>query len=229
MDELVSRFLDGEDISYYLSKRAHKPSEFDELLYDWGIYHFHLGQTIDSSGFISRTGPILFARLDDNYVYCINIFCHGRGVAPPWNKQEMIEIIHENWPNSIASHKIECDGILWPDNEPPTDEEHAMYRKNHLNIPVETADGTIYHSPGLGYMASGHSIEIQQTCKRIWNTLKMVEMKILTNLPSYISAVQAKMGALSLGTNVSFRLVFCNGEFFVIEAKSSSRLIKVNI
>lgn len=37
---LVQKFDNGEDVSQHLSKDAASPSEFDGLLYDWGIYHF---------------------------------------------------------------------------------------------------------------------------------------------------------------------------------------------
>ena len=108
---LVQKFENGEDVSPHLSKGATSPAEFDGLLYDWGIYHFHLGETIDNqTGRIKRTGPVLFAKIDDENVYCINIYCHGKNVQQPWTKQDLLKIIHNNWPQTIAKWKLP-DGI----------------------------------------------------------------------------------------------------------------------
>lgn len=53
----------GENITPYLSKLVLKPN-WDAMLDDFGISHFHLGSTLESDGkFIKRTGPLLFANL----------------------------------------------------------------------------------------------------------------------------------------------------------------------
>ena len=101
---LVQKFENGDDVSLHLSKDATSPSEFDGLLYDWGIYHFHLGETIDhQTGRIERTGPVLFAKIDNENVYCINVYSHGKNVQQPWAKQDLLKIIHNNWPQTFCN------------------------------------------------------------------------------------------------------------------------------
>ena len=101
---LVQKFENGNDVSLHLSKDATSPSEFDGLLYDWGIYHFHLGETIDhQTGRIERTGPVLFAKIDNENVYCINVYSHGKNVQQPWAKQDLLKIIHNNWPQTFCN------------------------------------------------------------------------------------------------------------------------------
>ncbi len=116
LSSLVEKFEKGEDVVPNLSKDALNPSKFDGLLYDWGIYYFHLGTAVDTTaGRVVRTGPILFAKVDAENVYCINIYSHDRTVLAPWCRQEMVEIIHRNWPETIKQYRIpEVTRALYP-------------------------------------------------------------------------------------------------------------------
>ena len=106
---LIDKLKPGQDVSLHLSKDALSPTEFDGLLYDWGIYHLHLGEIIDpATGRIERTGPVLFLKIDENSAYLINVYNHGRGIKQPWSMQELIQIIHNNWPSIIAKYRFPC-------------------------------------------------------------------------------------------------------------------------
>ena len=151
---LVQKFDNGEDVSQHLSKDAASPSEFDGLLYDWGIYHFHLGKTIDhQTGRIERTGPVLFAKIDNENVYCINVYSHGKNVQQPWAKQDLLKIIHNNWPQTIAKWKLP-DGIeLCPESIAlPSDSQYAFLRRSGISTAIFVDKGIAYISPGGGYM-----------------------------------------------------------------------------
>ena len=181
---LERKFENGDDVSLHLSKDATSPSEFDGLLYDWGIYHFHLGEVIDNqTGRIERTGPVLFAKVDNENVYCINIYNHGKNVQQPWSKQEMLRIIHNNWPQTIAKWKLP-DGIeLYPENIlPSSDTQYASLRKSGISMPIFIDKGIAYFSPGGGYMSTGHSQEIVRYCQKIHNTLKLNELYVRESL-----------------------------------------------
>lgn len=54
----------------------------------------------EPNGFVNRTGPVLFARFDEQNAYLINVWSHGN-----WTNQDMIRIIHNNWPESIEDLK----------------------------------------------------------------------------------------------------------------------------
>lgn len=226
---LVQKFKNGEDVSLHLSKYANNPSEFDELLYDWGIYHFHLGKTTDAkTGRIKRTGPILFAKVDNINVYCINIYDHGKGIQP-WSKQEMLRILHRNWPETIKDYKLPEGIRLHPDTlSPPNDIEYATLRKNGISTMTFVEDGVAYISPGGGYTSSGHSTEIVMLCQRIHKTLKRYELYIKENITSLAEYIE-KFARQSSKQKLHFKLIEKDGALYIGEMQSMILLIKVSI
>lgn len=225
---LVQKFENGEDVSPHLSKGATSPAEFDGLLYDWGIYHFHLGETIDNqTGRIKRTGPVLFAKIDDENVYCINIYCHGKNVQQPWTKQDLLKIIHNNWPQTIAKWKLP-DGIkLYPESiTPPTDAQHASLRKNGISTAIFVDKGIAYLSPGGGYMSTGHSQEIVRYCQRVHNTLRRYELYIRDNVTSLVIKIEKGAGK-PVGRKLNFKLIGTDNGLYIEEQQSKIILFKV--
>lgn len=226
---LVQKFENGEDVSPHLSKDATSPSKFDELLYDWGIYHFHLGETVDpQTGRIKRTAPILFAKIDNENVYCINIYNHGKNVQQPWAKQDMLKIIHCNWPQTIAMWKLP-DGIkLYPENiVPPSDTQYASLRKAGISTPIFVDKNIAYVSPGGGYMSTGHSQEIMRYCQRVHNTLKCYEMHISDNIISLVMKIE-KISGKPVGRKLHFKLIDIENVIYIEEEQSKIALFKVD-
>jgi hypothetical protein len=121
----------------------------DDLLNDWHIFHFHLGQNVENDGFIERTDPLLFARVTETYFYEINIYGHGN-----WSNLDLVEIIHKNWPETIENFALNnILGLTYA----PTSGDIATLRKNQINSFIQTEDGTIYAPIGGGYMSDGSS------------------------------------------------------------------------
>lgn len=225
---LTQKFENGDDVSLHLSKGAEAPSEFDGLLYDWGIYHFHLGKTIDhQTGRIERTGPVLFAKIDNENVYCINIYSHGKNVQQPWAKQNLLKIIHNNWPQTIAKWKLP-DGIeLYPESiAPPTDTQYASLRKNGISTAIFVDKGIAYISPGGGYMSTGHSQEIVRYCQRVHNTLKRHELHIRDNITSLVMKIE-KITGKPVSRRLHFKLIEIDNVFYIEELQSKIALLKV--
>lgn len=105
IDKIISDAKSGISLKPYLSKGIKKITKPDKMLNDWGIVHFHLGDSINSDGFIKRTGELLFAyrdeKLNPNKLYFLDIHHHGE-----WSKKRTVEILHNNWKNSIEHYKI---------------------------------------------------------------------------------------------------------------------------
>ena len=226
LDVLVNKFENGENVVPYLSKDAFNPSKFDGLLYDWGIYHFHLGSVDLKTGHIKRTGPVLFAWVNDDAVYCINIYSHGKNVPPPWYKKELIQIIHNNWPELIKQWKLPELTQLVPH---PTDDDYKWARQEHLYTCIEIAEGTVYAPPGRGLTSSGHSSEVVLLCNSIWNTLKRNELYIKEHISSFISVIQARTGVFSYSKKLYFKLWYEDKEFYVVDIGSQTALLKVDL
>mgnify|MGYP007106143797 FL=1 len=225
---LVQKFENGDDVSLHLSKDATSPSEFDGLLYDWGIYHFHLGETIDhQTGRIERTGPVLFAKIDNENVYCINVYSHGKNVQQPWAKQDLLKIIHNNWPQTIAKWKLP-DGIeLCPESITlPSDSQYAFLRRSGISTAIFVDKGIAYISPGGGYMSTGHSQEIVLYCQRVHNTLKHCELHIGNSITSLVKQIEEITGK-PVGRRLHFKLIEIDNVLYVEEKQSKITLFKV--
>ena len=225
---LVQKFDNGEDVSQHVSKDAASPSEFDGLLYDWGIYHFHLGKTIDhQTGRIERTGPVLFAKIDNENVYCINVYSHGKNVQQPWAKQDLLKIIHNNWPQTIAKWKLP-DGIeLCPESIAlPSDSQYAFLRRSGISTAIFVDKGIAYISPGGGYMSTGHSQEIVLYCQRVHNTLKHCELHIGNSITSLVKQIEEITGK-PVGRRLHFKLIEIDNVLYVEEQQSKITLFKV--
>lgn len=90
---LLRKIRNGEDVSPYLSKRAHSygytPAsrvrngevdsweDKDQLLNTKGFHHFHLNMNIQSTGLSERTDDVLFAFVSRDKFHAIGIFNHS--------------------------------------------------------------------------------------------------------------------------------------------------------
>lgn len=148
-EQLKSKIENGDDINPYLSKSVFKLQKDDLMFYDWGIHHFHLGEYIESDGFIKRTGPLAFGIVKSDSIYFISIEAHGS-----WSDKSLIEIVDRDWPELISSHRF--NGSIEPNF---TDEEHGILRKAHVNTAIQLSNGHSYIALGGGYTSAGTSME----------------------------------------------------------------------
>lgn len=226
LSTLVDKFENGISVVPNLSKDALNPSVFDGLLYDWGIYHFHLGAVNQKTGYAERTGPVLFAWVNDDAVYCINTYLHGKTAPPPWYKRELLEIIHNNWPELIEQWRLPEVLEVCPH---PTDEDYKQARQQCFYTFIELKNGVTYAPPGMGLMSSGHSAEIVRLCDSIWNTLKRNELYIKDHLPSFISIIQSRIGTFPYSKKLYFKLWCEDKMFYVVDIGSQTALLKVEL
>lgn len=141
LEEIQRKSLNGEDLRPHQSERVDKLKFNDALFNDWGIHHFHLNTAIQKNGFIVRSGPVLFARVTDDTLYCITVAEHGT-----WSDLQMLEILHRDWPDSIAEFRTK--GVA---PELVTDEQIQNLRDTGGNVSPALADGTGYTAIGGGY------------------------------------------------------------------------------
>ena len=147
--KLETAIRNGESLSPYMSRTTTATSYHDSLLDHWGIYHFHLGTELAEGGsFVRRTGEVLLCRVDDSNAYFIKAVPHGRNVPPPWYEKELIEIIHENWPESIR-HAL-ATGVTGLSPRLTDEEVAELRRKSNIVLLLEMSDGTVYVPPGVG-------------------------------------------------------------------------------
>lgn len=145
--DIVSDIENGEGLKKYQSRNLKKLDYDDDMLSHWGVQHFHLGQALENDGYVKRTGDLLFIHFSGTSAHILGFFKHGA-----WVDLDIIEIIHENWPQELAVFKSGSNST------PLTELEYKTLRKKHVNANVIVKDGTEYLCPGMGVNANGAPI-----------------------------------------------------------------------
>lgn len=168
---------EGGDIRPYLSHKTKDANYNDLLLNEWGIHHFH---------FLSRgTKDILFVMFTDTDAFIIQALPHGAGHSDVWVNTLLIEILHKNWPEIIAGHKLA--GVS---GEHLTATERGNIRKSHGNVAITVSDGTTYSSLGGGIAASGTCFYDIINCDKLIETLTEWEEWVKANEGSFRVALK---------------------------------------
>lgn len=168
VERIAQRFADGDDLRGNLSRSITDPEYKDHLLSDWGIHHLHLGTKLDTSGFVDRTGPLLFVRVTNDTAYFLAVKQHGE-----WADSDFIEVIHAEWRDTIQ-HKL-LPGA--PVSQVGSSEIKRL-RSNHINTPVTLKDGTCYAGPGGGITSSGVPFKAVRDCIDFKRRTKQLEQDV---------------------------------------------------
>lgn len=171
-ERLLRKIRYGEKFSAHLSRTTKATENYDLMLYDWGVYHFHLGINIEEDGYVERTSKLLYAYLDNDNIYFLGIFDHGK-----WNDQDLIEIIHKYYPWSIKG---------WLINGKPevvfSEEDRKALRKAHINTFITVLDGTSYIGPGWGITAAGTSSKVRIQANDKHHEIIDLEKRLLSEI-----------------------------------------------
>ena len=158
LDKLVSVIESGKSLLPYMSKQVVRPSKNDGLLNDWNIHHFHLNEDVEKDTiFIKRSDWLLLAFVDQEAIYCINIYPHRKSNL--WTHIEMVKIIHNNWPELIEKNKLNDIAL----REKLDDKSYSKIRKSNAITLVELGENQFYGMIGGGYSSDGSSIEAVTT------------------------------------------------------------------
>jgi hypothetical protein len=213
----------GEDLRPHQGKEIDDPFYSDGLLNDWGIHHLHLGTKIEADGFVTRTGPVLFARVLPDRLFMLQIWTHGRGAGQVWTRQEMIEIIHENWPDSIARFRLKALGL----EQGHSDSDLKQLRNAGILTPLETKDHTVYMPPCGGIATNGTSIQVGLTCDRVKRYLHDLETYFRENIEA-IAARAAKQGR-AMTPPYAFQLQPFGRSVFAVEPTAKVALFALRL
>ncbi len=153
--EIELKIQNGSSLVPYMSDKVLDLTYEDLLLCDWNIHHLHLSCRLRSDGFIKRSDYELFVFVTNETVYFIQIYPHNRKHL--YSTQEMVRIIHRNWPYLISKYKIK--GIV-SGGEEITDESYDLLRNNGISAFVDVGNGNIYMSFGGGYASNKSSVDV---------------------------------------------------------------------
>lgn len=153
--EYIERcILLGRNLMPFTSRTIKDLNEEDLLLSDWGIYHFHISDELDkkkNDGFMTRSDYLLMVRIQNDTVYFIKTIPHK--TKNVWGLKEYVQIIKDNWPETIERNQYDGVYSLIHLNE----EQYLEYRKSHITTLLELDDGSSYMCIGGGYCADGTS------------------------------------------------------------------------
>lgn len=207
---LRTKLLAGDDVTPHLSKLLLDVNYEDPLLNDWGIHHFHLGQAVEASGFIDRTGPLLFAFVAPDDVYCINVFRHGA-----WTEQELIRILHRNWPAAITEFRL--NGVIGLERL-VSNKDIADLRKAGVQTMVEVEPGVVYGPIGGGYSTAGSSVAATMQSDKYRRIVCSLEDHVRENIQMFLDKI-AEHG-LTPASPPTFSLLVNDDGFLALEAGS---------
>jgi hypothetical protein len=200
----------GDDLNLHQSKRLLDPSYNDPLLNDWGLYHFHLGTILGRNGLIERSGPLLFARVTETHVYLIDVMGHG-----DWTRKRFIEIMHNNWPDSMSDYKYP-DAIGLESNV--SEDDVRRFRNAGVDYAIQLSDGTVYGPIGGGYTMSGLSTDVAVTLNSYFYFLQDCENYVKNNINELVNIAKSK--GVELRRPFLFRLGVSGNDFYAIETNS---------
>jgi len=207
-DALKRKLISGRDVTPHLSKTILREGYEDGLLNDWGIHHFHLDGSVEN-GFTERTELLLFAYVTESAAYCINILPHES-----WAKQDLIKILHDEWPRPISRYRLDAVGL----EQQLTDKEVAELRKAGVLTPVQVEEGVVYAPIGGGISTAGTSNQSGvQADHYLWRIGK-IEEQVKENAEIYIRKIMEQ--GLSPGKPPNFKLLVDKEELHVLEIHS---------
>lgn len=189
-DLLRKKVENGEDLTPHLSSLLDDVNFNDPLLNAWKIHHFHLGTKPHptKSHLVERTGPILLAMVHGDEFHAIAILAHGRGGNHDvFYDQDLIEILHESFPDMMARFKINGKAA----SPKPTNEEVKVLRDAGITAFAQTNDGTLY-MPNFGFTSVGG------TTKDTGATVVIDTMRVTSAVQRLEKLIREKIVALEL-------------------------------
>ena len=185
LKEFVRKVNIGKDMTGFMSTRWVKRKFNDDLLNDWGIYHFHLTKRFRADGTAKRSKYQIFACCDDNTMYLVQIYPHD--MKNVYSQKELLFIVKDNWPHLLYSID---DGKLL---EEISDETRASLRSNHCMTLTEI-DGKIYFPRGGGYASDGSSINAVRKHIFYLNQVHLLERMFQEKSTEIMKYVQSQLG-----------------------------------
>ena len=181
---LLAKVTNGDDLRPHQSTLLANADFDDAMLNDWGIQHFHLGAASHPRlpGFMSRTGPVLYAVVQKNDFYCIDVVEHGK-----WSSQDILESINNDWPH-LLSHSHPKSSTLKPQSLAVqySDEDVAKLRKAGIQPITQRKDGSITIAPGGGIAMDGTSGSVVFARTRLLSHCRELERTVAQEIETWV-------------------------------------------
>ena len=158
IDSVQEKLEQGVDVTPHMSKGILNGSFTDHLLSDWGIYHLHLGLSMDGN-FIKRTKEVLFVFIHESQAYFIDVRDHGRdGEKHVFAQFDLLKTLADEFPKVIQ--RFELKDLKCSSSNVTDPEQIVKNRKDGVEIPY-TINGKIYFPPGGGITTASTSTQAE--------------------------------------------------------------------
>ena len=176
--DIQSKLKTGTDINKLLSRNVKKlnQTKYNDLLkYEWGIYHFHFKE--------DRSNELLFVYLNESSAYLLDILEHEKpdGSIVTWTNTDLIQIIHDNWPNVIKPFIF----LENSNSKKLTTEERKALRRRSGSSHIIVTDGTEYIPLGSGISISKHPNEAIEQSDLLFKSVKRLQTVVQNNIPTF--------------------------------------------
>ena len=161
--------VEGANVNAFLTSRIRRANVRDGLLWHYGMHHFHLSSETGAEGFVKRSDQLLFAIVASEDAYFVDVRPHPRKGGVEWSSQELLRIVHANWPELIEANVLH--GIL---GTKLMDEEIHELRRKNVNSAVDI-DGKAIAPLGGGMAGDGSSVSCTQFASRLLRNLRRHE------------------------------------------------------
>lgn len=175
---IQSKILNGFDVNPHLSRKIFEPTYNDLLLNNWMIQHIHLSKSKSQSNqyYYNRSDYLLFAMFNDSQAFLIDIRRHNE--KDVFAKQELIEIIYQNWPTLLREDNSE-EAELFSNSY--TDAEINILRKKGYSVVYTNVNGKHIINPNLGITTNGSNLFVVQKANNIIRYIQETLIEIETN------------------------------------------------
>ena len=189
----------GENVVSFLSRNINQLACKDDILWDFGMHHFHLSIHVDETGFVKRSDYLLFAVITQEYAYFVDVRLHHDAEALGWVRQELLKIVNSNWPELIEARTLH--GILGSEI---TDLQRKELRRKNINVPT-VFEGNAYISIGGSTTADGSSTSCRMHADRLLREIRRHQSFFDGQPSELLSALKAK--GIQSNREMKFELV----------------------
>ncbi|KIU35287.1 hypothetical protein [Atlantibacter hermannii] len=157
---LINKMKFGSNINGYQSHQLERADFHDDFLNDFGLHHFHLGETTQKTGkykhYIKRTGNTVFAKVDRDDIYVLGVFGHNSDENNfIYSDEQLLKSLFDEWPHLLEQCRVR--GVTGQTFSP---RERNTLRSKGLNVITALSDDIAIMSPGGGYMANKLSASV---------------------------------------------------------------------
>ena len=148
LDMIEEEIKNGACLKRRLSRKIYDPAYKDDMMFDFGICHLHLGTTMDRHhpSLIQGGREILYLFFTRDTAVFIKIDEHGL-----WNDRDLLKELNDSFPDVLEPYKSRLESV-----DDYTDDERAEKKNENINTSLKI-DGQTFMPPGGGTMINGTS------------------------------------------------------------------------